>query len=73
MKCGEIVARIFHPGIALMIEELHRKAGINSRLIGIGQRPSHLVQAEPGQQRGFVGNAVIDAHRKLVGARVYLR
>ena len=42
-------ARIFHAGVALVIEKLYRKAGINRRLVGIGQRPGHLVEAEPGQ------------------------
>ena len=55
-----------------MIEELHRKAGIDRRLIGIGQRPRHLVEAEPGEQRSLVGNAVVNAHGKLIGAGVNL-
>src|SRR5579859_3905499 len=46
-------ARIFHTRAALVIEELHSKRRINRRLVGIGDWPRHLIQAESRQQRGF--------------------
>ena len=65
-------ARISHPGIALVIEELDSETGVNRGLVGIGERAGDLVQAESRQQSGLVGKAMIDPHRKLVGARVDL-
>src|SRR5437899_3365699 len=57
--------RIFHPSTALVIEEPYLEAGINGRLIGIGERPRYLVQTESCEQVRFVGDAVVDPDRKL--------
>ena len=66
-RCGETVRGIFHGGVALVIEESDAKARVDRGLIRVRGGPVHLVQAEAGKQRGFVGDAVIDAHGKLIG------
>ena len=53
-------------GIALVVEEIYAKAGINRGLIRIRRRTVHLIQAEACKQRCLVGHLVIDPHGKLV-------
>src|SRR5205807_9745079 len=52
-------AHILHCRIALMIEELHSKTAIDRSLIGVGHRPSHLVQAESGKQLRLLRKAMV--------------
>src|SRR5207247_10653395 len=54
--------RISHGRVALMIEELNAKAGIDDGLIRIRDRASYLVQAEASKQAGFVRNLVVHAN-----------
>ena len=58
---------VTHAGVALMIEELDGKAGIEGGLIGIGDRSGHLVQAEAREQLGFAGDPVVGSDGKLIG------
>ena len=66
-------ARVGHAHVALVIEELDGKTGVNRSLIGIRDRPRHLVQTEPRQQLRLVGDAMIHANRKLIGNGCRLR
>ena len=54
---------------SLMIKKVDAETGIDRRLIGIGRRTPHLVQAEPGEKSRFIGKAMIDSYRKLVCVR----
>src|SRR5262249_28559156 len=65
-------ACVLDSGIALMVEELYGKVGIDCSLVRIRERTIHLIQAEAGEQVGLVGDAVIDSNRELVGPRRYL-
>jgi hypothetical protein len=59
-------ARIFHGGAALVIEESDAEIGIDRGLVWIGGRAVNLIQAESGEERGFIGDSVVDANRELV-------
>ena len=59
-------ARIFYGGIALVIEELHAKIGIDRGLIGVGDRAGNLIAAEAQQQGGLIRKAMIEPERSLI-------
>ena len=61
--------RITKRRIALMIKKVDAEVGIDRRLVGIRRRSSDLVQTESPEESRLIGNAMIDAHGKLVGVR----
>ena len=54
--------RISHGRVALMIEELNPKAGIDDGLVRIRDRASYMVQAEASKQAGFIRSLVVHAN-----------
>src|SRR5260370_11196501 len=59
-------ARIFYGSIALVIEELHAKIGINRGLVGVGDRSGNLIAAEAQEQGGLIRKAMIEPERSLI-------
>src|SRR5437764_2832676 len=60
--------RILDRCAALMIEELHTKAGVDRSLVRVRDRPPHLVQTESCEQMRFLREAMIDSNGKLISA-----
>ena len=62
-------AGVIQPRVALVVMELDGKARIDGRLVGIGQRTVHIVEVEAHKKLALVGNAMVNAHGKLVRVR----